>query len=294
VFVVLTVVAMKKTLLGFLALTCFAICGIEALDKASAANTAGPILFGPDSETTFWRLTSIEGTPAISEDTVVEISIQTLFLSVPCYVSGFAYVFDNNGLDIRNRYHYGSTCAGYPQPSTVAAYEATLSKAKTYRLSGDDLALLDGTGKVVITLTRLVATGIENRRWSIEAFFDGTSLISIADKLRADPFRAVPLSSLAQFDIYRAQIPDLTLVHGRVYGTPGCGGFVSEYSLAGDRLNLDPAALLTGYCPELGREIERGISTALRGDRIIRQVGDRMHLVDRDGRLQIVLAPWHR
>jgi len=218
---------MNQKLFRFLALACAAICTLCASHKVYAAPV--PILFGQNAETTFWRPTSIEGLPAISEDAVVEISIEKMFLSVPCYVSGFAYVFDNNMLDIRNRYQYGSTCSGYPQPPTVAAYEATLGRTKTYRLSGNELVLLDATGKAVITLTRLVAAGIENHRWSIESFFDGTSLVSIANKFRNAPLR-----------VRNNVIPPwMTLMHGQIYGTPGCGGFFGNYSLAGGQLKLE-------------------------------------------------------
>jgi len=62
---------MNQKLFRFLALACAAICTLCASHKVYAAPV--PILFGQNAETTFWRPTSIEGLPAISEDAVVEI-----------------------------------------------------------------------------------------------------------------------------------------------------------------------------------------------------------------------------
>ena len=267
---------MNKTWLGVLAWTCFWVTG--------AGNEAGAASIVSFPETTFWRLNSIPGEPAVTEDTVVEIEFDTIFLSVTCTSVGYAVVQGDKNFGILNSYTSSNTCPGKIRPRVVEAYESALKRTKAYRLEGNELTLLDGSDQPTLILSMLVAPGIENRRWSIESYFDGNS-----PKLAAQRFRSIPLQ--IQNGVVR---PWMTLIHGQIYGTPGCGGFFGSYSLNGERLNLDFGSLLAGYCVEEALQVERGVIPALRGDRLIRQEADRILLTDTDGRVQIVLVPWNQ
>jgi hypothetical protein len=161
-------------------------------------------------------------------------------------------------------------------PPIVESFDSTIPKAKVPQISGDMVSLLDADGQPLFVLKRLTATGLENRKWQISSFFDGTSLVSTRGKF------TYPLVS------------HITFVHGGVHGSPGCGGFFGEYSVLGEHAKITASAFLGGYCPPGEFELSGTICGALSGDRIPEHDGERLVLRDPQGRIQIVLTPWEQ
>jgi heat shock protein HslJ len=141
------------------------------------------------------------------------------------------------------------------------------------RVSNDEISLADSEGRPVLTGRKLRASGLENRTWRIESYFDGTSLVRAVEEFSAPP------------------APHLAFVHGNLYGSPGCGGFIGFYSLRQSDVTIHAGSILAGYCPPQNIKRSDTVSDALSGERVIERAGDRLILRDSDGQTRIVLTP---
>jgi hypothetical protein len=249
------------------------ILAVLGAGAAAPATDGRQPLFGDDG-LSFWTLASFADGPQ-DTDAIFHFEGQSLSLDVPCYRRSWAYRYEANVMSFANPWGSESRCNG-EAPPIIASFDSTIPNVKVPQVNGDILSLLDGSGRALFVLKRLTATGLENRKWHISSFFDGTSLVSTSGKFTA------PLVSY------------ITFMHGSLQGSPGCGGFLGSYSLVGQRATIAAGAILAGLCPAGEFELGGAVCAALSGDRAIEQDGDRVVLRDPQGRIQIVLTPWER
>jgi hypothetical protein len=121
-------------------------------------------------------------------------------------------------------------------------------------MKGDLLELLDGHKYPVLALSRITPTGLENRAWSIDQYFDGAMLVT------APP------------------VTQITFMNGGVDGGTGCCGLSGTYSLSGAHLQLPLACFYGGWCPAEYESHTDPILKALHGGRIVEPDGQRIIL----------------
>jgi hypothetical protein len=112
----------------------------------------------------------------------------------------------------------------------AAPIEADLPRVAGYTVKGDVLELLDGHKYPVLALSRITPTGLENRAWSIDQYFDGAMLVT------APP------------------VTEITFMNGGVDGGSGVAGF-QEPTVYQARTSscLSPVSLGAGARPNTSR-----------------------------------------
>jgi hypothetical protein len=231
---------------------------------------------------TFWRLDHLDRTPGASErasiaalvrqeifqGVVVRISRETIDFSVPGGgVRGYIFGHDSGSLKI-GRMAFGRF--KFANGFVLHPIEADLPRVAGYTVKGDVLELLDGHKYPVLALSRITPTGLENRAWSIDQYFDGAMLVT------APP------------------VTEITFMNGGVDGGTGCCGLSGTYSLSGAHLPLSLACFSGGWCPTGYESHTDPILKALHGGRIVEPDGQRMILRDDGGSVQMVLRPLDR
>lgn len=213
---------------------------------------------------TFWRVDHLDGTSEDTSAIIVYFSRFTIHVSVPCvqrlypvsYVSGSFRIAPSAG---------SRSCTG-TRSSGVAAIEASLPKIAGYVAKDDALSLFDDRSEPVLALSHITATGLENKEWSVEQYYDGANLV---------PATAESL---------------VTFVNGSIDGSPGCGAFAfGNYILSGAHLRNSVSLIIGGYCPEDLWSRSGTITRALSGERTIERDGQRLILRDAQGMIQVIL-----
>jgi heat shock protein HslJ len=245
-----------------LAIWCLAM--VAALVHSASIATAASDLSELDG--TFWRVDHLDGTSEDTSAIVVYISRHTIHVSVPCvkrlypvsYVSGSFKIKPSAG---------SSSCRG-TRSSGMADVEASLPKIAGYVVKADGLSFLDDQSQSVLALSRIAATGLENKEWSVEQYYDGAKLV---------PATAESL---------------VTFVNGFIDGSPGCGAFaLGDYILSRTRLKASVSLILGGYCPDDLWSRSGTITKALSGERTIERDNQQLVLRDAEGTIQVILRP---
>jgi hypothetical protein len=140
---------------------------------------------------TFWRLDHL-GLPDASERAsiaalmrrgiihgiVVRISRQSIDFSAPGgAVRGYVFSHGSGSLEI-GRTAFRRESFKFANGFTLDAIETDLPRVVGYIVKGDSLELLDGHEHPVLALSRITATGLENRAWSVDQYFDGARLVT--------------------------------------------------------------------------------------------------------------------
>jgi heat shock protein HslJ len=211
--------------------------------------------------------TRIEGNSGERPEVIVQIDTAWVGFSVPCQFVLYlppqirlvavpsGLVVGDNGKPPR--------CKG---SVVMDAIKTSLTKVRRHTVGAGGLTLLDDQDRPIMALSRLVASGIENRKWSIAEHWDGQSLVA------------------GRHDAH------ITLIYGRIDGTPGCGGLDGHYTLSGDPLKLAIGYILFArYCsPESSKSAAR-VMQALSGDLLVEVGPDRAVLRDEKGVTRAVL-----
>jgi hypothetical protein len=218
----------------------------------------------------FWNLTAFPGVP-LERDAILELSVQSFALDVPCYRRAWAYSTETGKPNFPNPYASEKRCDIVPP--IVAAFDRTLPTVFAVHASDDELVLLDSGGNPVLIGKRLRSSGLENREWSIESYFDGTSLLDTAGLFTP------PL------------MPRISFIHGSLYGSPGCGGLVGRYSLRGPQVTIHAGYILDGFCYPRDIALSDRVREALDGERSMQRTGGGFELRDNQGQVRIILTP---
>ena len=116
-----------------------------------------------------------------------------------------------------------------------ANYLTALSKVAGYRISGDQLELLDAAGAVLLVYTEVVPpppAALEGNYWSLTSFVSEDAV-----------------SSLIAETAIMAKLED-----GKLTGNAGCNSYSAGYTLDGEKLSFTAAISTKMYC-----EIPQGI-----------------------------------
>lgn len=214
---------------------------------------------------TFWRLDHLDGTSNDTSAIVVHISKSAISVSVPCVERLYPVSYASGSLEIGPSAGSAS-CQGTKSPA-VAAVETSLPNIAGYAVKADVLSFLNDQSDSVLTLSRVTATGLENKEWSIDQYYDGVNLVPATPEAR------------------------ITFVNNFIDGSPGCGGLLGDYILFGTRLKASVGWLLGGYCPGDFKPQNDGIVKALSGERTVERDDQRMVLRDVQGAIQVILRP---
>jgi heat shock protein HslJ len=228
-----------------------------------------PPLYGPNG-LSFWTLVSFADGPQ-DADAIFQFEGDTFSLDVPCFQRPWGYRYDGAFAAIPRDGNYIDRCGG-TVPPTIVAFDAVMPKVTMLQLKGDQLSLADADNRTLLVLQRLEATGLENRKWHISEFYDGTSLVAANDRL------SFPAA--------------ITFVHGDVHGSAGCGGLIGDYSLDGTRVTIRVGSILAGFCYPQDEKTNDFILDALNAARALELQDNRVALHDSQGRIQVVLTPW--
>lgn len=176
-----------------LTVSCLAV--IAALvDGPSTATTASDL---SELAGTFWRLDRLDGTPNDTSAIVMHISKFAINVSAPCVARLYPLSYASGTLKIEPS--AGSTSCQGTKSSAIAGVETSLPKIAGYVVKADVLSFLDDRSHSVLTLSRVTATGLENKEWSIDQYYDGVNLVPATPEAR------------------------VTFVNNFIDGSPGCG-----------------------------------------------------------------------
>jgi hypothetical protein len=256
------------------------IVSIIALFALAACSTTSSVASGTaplGNAPTFWILTSLTGAPA-EHDAILHLEGQSLSLDVPCYRRSWAYSADTGRLP---RAWASIARCGETIPPVIALFDTVMPTVSDVRVSGDELTLRDASGRLVLSGHRLVSSGIENREWAIESYFDGHSVVSTRDIFN------------------RPKAAIVTFIHGSLLGTPGCGGLSGNYNVTGRQITIENAgAILAGSCLRRDEHgivdewpLNQPVLDALNGVRTIEPHAEGFVLRDSVGTIQVVLVP---
>jgi hypothetical protein len=216
---------------------------------------------------TFWKLDHIDGVPTEQDSVIVQISKDEIAFSAPCGAKRYPFRYDKSGLV---RFHPAWSTTGDTRCTAGPALgkiEPSLARVKRHALNGDALTLLDENVRAIMALSRVTATGLENREWAIAEYWDGKALVP-------------------------AESAYIVLVHGRIRGSPGCGGLLGDYSLSGERVRLSFTVFLFGLaCHQPAMAQMERLTDALIGDWLVEHEPRRTVLRDLQGAVRFVLTP---
>jgi hypothetical protein len=232
---------------------------------------------------TFWRLDRLDRTSGavperasiaalvrreIFHSIVVHISHGSIGFNAPGgVVRGYGFGYSSGSLEIGRR-AFGRSSFWSANGFVLDSVEANLPRVAGYMVKGDVLEFLDGHAHLVLALSRITATGLENREWSIDQYFDGANLVT------------APREAW------------ITFINNSVEGMPGCCGLTDTYRLSGNRLQVSTGFCISGgWCPAEYESPTIAILKAFREELIVEPDGQRMILRDGQGSVQIVLRP---
>lgn len=214
---------------------------------------------------TLWRVDSIKGR-AVTTESYFDIADGILTVMNGCSIG-----FEPTSRDtFRVRMMQSPTPAQRLRPGCADSYafaDALLASAN-YRLSGDKLEFLDSGGSLTLTLSR-PTNGLVNHRWRVVAYREGDALREVPSEFVAEPLIAL----------------------GFIMGPSGCGNFGSRYTLDGDRVAFDPLFLESRLCLPQDTRMASCIGDAIGRVVAFRPRDARMELLNRDGQVEVVLAP---
>ena len=224
----------------------------------------------------FWRPVQIRGSRADFADVIINFGARDISISTPKCIFAFPFDYETAGLKFYPAWERtdAKTCGDDWQLTQV--FESDLQAIRSYSEVQGHLTFYDKDHLPTLTLMALRPTTIEDRVWRIAKFLDLT-------------VKAVDTNGLAEAKS-RATI---SLVNGRVQGSPGCGAWVGKYSVSEVQLDLDADAMLAGLCKGEEEAQSNMVVKDFKGSLRIEQVdNDDVLLRDDKGQLRIQLAPF--
>lgn len=238
-----------------------------------------------DLRDTFWHIEELHGVTATYSGVIVNIELLRrdeeagiITFTTPSYSIGFSFVHRPSGLEFSpTSAHSGSVENErmFQDQQTAKSFESELLKTCSYEIQGGILTFRDKDQHSTIVLSSVRQNGIENRRWQIATY-------------RGDGNNSTQKDEL----IDTWEQADIVFMNKRVYGSPGCGGWVGTYAVSGDNLTSDVGTILAGLCSSKQFAQAYLVEKALKGERRIEKEGSNVLLRDNSGRAMLLLVPF--
>jgi heat shock protein HslJ len=249
--------------------------------KGSTLVTLGPMQPGKDLsefQNTFWRLGKLDGSHAGLSGVIIEIEKGAVTFSTVSYSTGVLFDYKLSGLEFplaSPLVQSSNNRQSWRDQHIAKLFADAFRGTNSYRLTEGSLIFLGKGQRDLIVLSPLQQEGIENRRWHI-AKYRGD------DSQRGD-----------EEDLVDAVEPaEITFLHGRVEGSPGCGAWAGSYKVSGSHLTVQAGWVLAGACRPAGFQQDRLVEAAFKGELQIEKKGDDILLRDMTGKARILLLPY--
>jgi len=249
--------------------------------KGSTQITLSPMQPGKDLselQDSFWHLEELESSHGDFSGVIVEIGKGDISFSTVSYFAIYPFEYRLSGLE-------------FSPTAPVAAWSnnkqsrrdrwvahllsATLRKTGSYDFSQGTLTFFGKNRQAIVVLNSLKQEGIENRRWRIA-------------KYRGDESQQGDDEGLLD----ATEPAEITFLHGRVEGSPGCGAWEGTYKISRDRVTVQAGWVLAGFCYPAGFAQDHLVGNAFKGELLIEEKGDQIILRDLTGKARILLMPY--
>lgn len=187
--------------------------------------------------------------------------------------NSYSTSYTANGREFSVNKSIAATMMACPEPimQQASAYITALTQAVTYKTDGNQLTLLDASGKVLATLMRQ-SSDLGGTSWIGTGYNNGKqALVSvvIGSKLTAD------------FSI-----------DGKLGGSAGCNNYTATYEVSGKNLKIGKAASTRKWCsdPDGVMEQEMQFLKALETAAAYRLDGNQLKLRSDDGALLVTFV----
>ena len=249
--------------------------------KGSTQITLSPMQPGRDLselQDSFWHLARLRGSQADLSGVTVDIGKGQVTFSTVLYFAAFPFRYKLAGVKFFPAWSHtiaSDNSESQRDKQLANVFENTLHKISSYDLSQDSLTFFGNDQEALIVLNSLRQQGIENRRWRIA-------------KYRGDGNQHSDEEGLVD----ATESADITLLHGRVEGSPGCGAWVGTYKVSGDHVTVNAQWALAGLCYPAGFAQDRLVENAFKGELQIEENGDHILLRDMTREARILLVPY--
>jgi heat shock protein HslJ len=226
----------------------------------------------------FWHLAKLQGSQADLSGVTIDIGKGQITFSTVSYFASFPFRYKLAGLKFFPAWSH--TIASNESESQrderlANLFENSLHRISSYDLSQGSLTFLGNHQETLIILNSVRQQSIENRRWRVA-------------KYRGDGNQHSDEEGLVD----ATEPAEITFLHGRVEGSPGCGGWVGTYKVSGDRVTVNAQWVLAGLCFPEGFAQDRLVENAFKGELLIEENGDHILLRDLSRKARILLVPY--
>jgi heat shock protein HslJ len=227
---------------------------------------------------TFWHLEKLEGSDVDLSGVIIEVEREDITFSTIAYSATFPFTYELSGIE----FHLMPSQTGPTNNSEskrdqllAKRFSEVLSQISSYEFSEGTLTFFDKDRGVIMLVDVLESQDIENRKWRIA-------------KYRGDGSKRGDKEGL----IDSTEPAEITLLHGRVEGSPGCGAWGGTYKVSGDHLTVQAGSNLLGHCDPSEEKQDRLVVNAFKGQLRIEKQGPDVLLRDATGHARVLLVPY--
>jgi heat shock protein HslJ len=262
-------------------LICIGVLALVSGPTVSADKTAANVSPRKDLselQDTFWHLSQLQGSHADLSGVIIEIGKQEICFSTVSYFAIFPFEYKSSGLSVSPVAPHTVTAKNrqsWRDQQVAEQFVNVLRGSSSYDLSQSSLTFFGKDRQAIMVLNSLQQKGIENRRWRIA-------------KYRGDRTQKGDEEGL----INATEPGEITFLHGRVEGSPGCGAWEGIYKVSDDHVTVQAGWVLAGLCNPAGLAQDRLVEDAFKSELQIEGQGDHIVLRDMTGKARILLVPY--
>jgi heat shock protein HslJ len=214
---------------------------------------------------TSWMLASLNGQAPVANTTVtLNFSANAVSGSDGCNNYSGAYSVDGSNITFGP---LRTTLMACPEPimQQAAAYQQALANAKTFKIEGGQLMLMDGSGVALATFAPQ-DTGLAGTNWLVTGYNNGKqAVVSV---------------------IIDTQLTANFGADGQLSGSAGCNNYTGSYKTDSSNITIGPLAATRKLCqPDEVMQQEAQYLAALETAATYRIDGNRMELRTAEGAL---------
>lgn len=217
-----------------------------------------------------WQLTAVSDGSGVLTDAPAGVEATALFEegrvggSSGCNRYSAGYTLDGASLTIMPGPMTMMACPE-PQMTVEQQFMAALAATASHQIDGDQLALLNADGQTVATFVVQVPASLTGVEWVAINYNNG---------------REAVVSILLDTEVTAIFGED-----GRLTGSAGCNNYMTNFTVDGDAISIEPAATTRKMCAEDVMQQESEYLAALLMAETFNIQGDRLELRTKDGAL---------